>query len=1344
MSHLDLYSKDIFQDDLVTVIDSEISTKGLLHHHLSTFNEFTSTGIKQIVENLFSVKKSIKNMRDNTDEDRSIDTISFNVTFTNVEVTNPVTMSYKSGKLYELTPSLARTNNLTYTAPMKVSAHIKAEAYLHGSDIPKVRTEEVENFRIASIPIMVRSKLCNTYGLTKTALRAHEEDPRDEGGYFVIGGSEWVVNNIESRKYNEFHVFRNIGHLNEISRGEFISKPGDAFENSKELKLLYLVNGAVTIEITAPHFTNLKIPFYIIFRLFGMSSDKEIMDNIVYGYDNSIVKKMVIILTKAFRLEDSIFKDVQDIRIQPDIIKFMSGVMARHSGGDKAQIEALEQWLQANLLTSLDKHLLPHIGRDRTARHKKLRYLGYLIYKLLLVEQQIIESTDRDSLKNKRINPAGLSYAKVLKTQFNLAIVQAIKKKMTRVFKSMSFSQVPLGQTFKTSIHGPDLERALIQAIVSGDKELTIHNTRITNRLASNQLHRKNQLNVLSVLRTIRTPSSSSSKAAKRSHEMRQVHPSYTGYICVVQSADTGPPVGLIKQMAISASVAPASSSELLKMTLLEDKDIVPLDKIFPEQLYNSQLAKIFVNGDWIGCTIPAYKLVKKYREMRRLSFSSDEKPKIHPLTTIYWDTHINEIHFWVDMGRIIRPLLIVRNNIDDADYFKTKYNPEKGSSRPKGSLRPNGTNFIQDIMLTKDMIQKILKNKQNVDDLHRQGIIEYIAPEEQENCYIASSLDVLRENQYNPLHQYTHCEIPISAMGIVALAAPLCQHDALVRVVYHTNQIKQTAGPFALNWPYRIDKNQFLQYDYEMPIVPTFSNKYIYPIGMNSVVAIACYGGYNQEDSLIFNQAAIDRGMFVGTQFTFIKTELEKDEEFSSPNEANTIDIKSRASYEHLVNGFVQAGTIVHKNDVLIGKRVKLSKPTGQYIYQDKSIMHKSDEPAIVEAVIRARNQEATEFCKIKLRSIREPNIGDKYCRKKGSQVLTYSGWKNIENIEFSDKVATLVNGEKLEYVNPTGIYEFEHDGDMYHIKSQQIDLCVTMNHKMYVKKRDHKKYELIEAENITGKRVRYKKDAVYDKPDEPIYTIYSNNENDPDIDLNMNAWIEFLGIFIADGCLEKRDYRIVLAGIKPRKIKKIKEVCDKLNLNVSSNYRKLYDKTINSAYDKSGVHYIKSRQIYNELIPLNVGAINKYLPKWVFNLNQRQSRILLNALIACDGSYNPQGSACYYTSSKQLANDITQLALHAGWSGTTKMLRPKGSKWKIGKSYGFLNADALVVRIVKTKNNPQVNHGHCHEQNAQTEEIIKYKGNVYCIEVPSHVIYVRENERSPPCWTGNSSRHG
>jgi hypothetical protein len=170
-----------------------------------------------------------------------------------------------------------------------------------------------------------------------------------------------------------------------------------------------------------------------------------------------------------------------------------------------------------------------------------------------------------------------------------------------------------------------------------------------------------------------------------------------------------------------------------------------------------------------------------------------------------------------------------------------------------------------------------------------------------------------------------------------------------------------------------------------------------------------------------------------------------------------------------------------------------------------------------------------------------------------------------------------------------------------------------------------------------------------------------------------------------------------------------------------------------------------------YKELIDyfkiLSVGASNKYLPKFVWELSQRQSIILMNSLIQGDGSYNKQGSCSYYTSSFKLANQIQQLALHCGWSGTIKMYNTKEAGYErlIGERIIKSNYDNYCIRIVKTKNNPQVNHGHVHQQNIQEETYLSYTGKVGCIEVPdTHLFYYKEDIYSPPVWTGNSSRHG
>lgn len=1379
-----IFSQDLTDDDLITVLDSELQKNTLVGHHISSFNNFMSTGINQIVTQLFQVEKSIQNERTRSPEDNTISLISFLVKFNDIRTSKPITRMQISGKPDILLPNYARKHNLNYSSPLMVDATITAKAFPKDGSEPKIRTEEVKDFQIASMPIMVGSKFCHLSEMSKEAKKMVEEDPNDPGGYFILKGGEWVISMIETRLYNCPHIFRNVGHEKEIARLEFISKPGDAYENSSELIMRYLQGGNIFLNFTSNSYLKLiQIPFYILFRIMGMTTDKEIIDNIIYGYSTPenkdvVSDHMLQILKKAFRASDPDFSEAQLITDQTKLLDLVSKRIAMNVSNNREIDENLMKYLNANLLKIIDKIVFPHIGLAGDTRHRKLRYLGHLIHKLLLVEMQIVNSTDRDSLKNKRINAAGRAYAKAFKTQFNLAVIQAIKKKLTKDFKSVPFSQVQLAQSFKSAIHGPDLEKALIQAIVTGNKELTVKNRQIPNRLASEMLHRKNQLNVLSTLNVIRTPSTSASKQDQRADEMRRVHPSYTGYIDPIQSADTGEQVGMVKQKTIGSSLLEASSSELLKEILLKDPEIIPSERVFPEKIHKYDLCKVLVNGDWIGCCADSPRIMMKYKEIRRgwrpngnyssfkpgtFKFIGNDKDNlgIDSFTTIYWDTEGNEINFWVDAGRMIRPLLIIRNNGEldpiGQEIFKSSYDPV---SDPEwdGKWKPGC--FVQDILIGPEEIRKLNRMELTIEDLHMQGIIDYISPEEMENCFICPSLDVLKENRYNPLLQYTHLEIPAGLFGLPALTCPYAAHNQPPRITFQTNQTKQTTAWYSLAWPFRTDKHAFLAYYCQVPLIKTLANNYIYPNGANCVVAIDTFTGFNMEDSLIFNRTAADRGSYKGLAFNYIKTELEKDEKFGNPEESNTIIEKKNANYSKIQNGFVKKGTMLKKDDVIIGKLYELPKPIDHKIYKDVSILYPNDEPAMVEGEpIKAQNNDDEEFVKVKFSSVRPLGIGSKFCLTPDHEVLTTEGWISIDKITMNHKVATLEPNGNILYQSPIEILEFDHNDEILEIP--EIGMKMTLNHRVLYTERawtdNIERFLLTEVRNLLGKRVYFKSNCINPLPD--IKEIQINNFKNIgrnftfSSQIEIDAFIWFLGIFLTESCIGHTG-KIRIYVHKDRVRQKILEILPILgfeDVQYDTEPNVIYLKEIGikksapNWRSRTLIQWLK-RNCYNmpEDDQRHI-AIFKKIPDICFRFSQRQSKLLVLAMCYGDGSLDKNGIPyTYSTASSELVDGFQRIILHAGLTCKFNISKFKGEVLSIKGVETVRNADLYICGIRKEEtrfNYPEVY--------INRSNIKNYNGKVHCITVSNGIFYIRnklnkELNSYTTIWNGNSSRAG
>jgi len=797
-----------------------------------------------------------------------------------------------------------------------------------------------------------------------------------------------------------------------------------------------------------------------------------------------------------------------------------------------------------------------------------------------------------------------------------------------------------------------------------------------------------------------------------RSDNHSFVASSFVTHNCPAETPE-GQSIGVVKNISYMAHITiPTNSSSLYEYV---KPYVQPVDNTLPSDLYNN--VKVFINGCWVGVSENPIEL---YNEMKNKKY----KGIINIYTSIIFDYKLMEIRICNDGGRLTRPVLRVRDNKALLDHR------------------------IIDKLKNKEITWNDLLTSCKIEE----SIVEYIDPEEQNFALIAMKAKEGYIQDGNQKISYSHCEIhPSTIFGVLASCIPFPEHNQAPRNTYQSAMAKQAIGVYATNYDHRMDKTAYVLSYPSRPLVETRLMNFIHlnqiPSGCQIHVAIMTHTGYNQEDSVLVNKGSIDRGLFMATIYHTEKDEdknIIRDEIIRcKPDKTKTKGIKF-GNYDKLNNqGFIPENSLVENRDVIIAKIIPIKEnrndPTKVIKYEDQSKTFRTTEETYIDKNYTGRNGDGYNFAKVRVRILRKPNYGDKFCALPTQQVLTDHGWMQICDIDITKhKVCSIGTDGNMIYEYPTAKFEYDHNDKMYSIKNKQIEIVCTLNHRLYVQKRNGKNYELIEAKDVMGKMVRFQKSLENTYPDVPTIRI-------GDIDYDMDTWLQFVGLFISDGSCDTNVNGIYITALKERKIELNTTIFEKLGVNYS--------------YHNSGNFYIsgsKYPHVYEEFKKLGVGALNKYLPDFIWNLSKRQSIILLEALLQGDGhtmKYKDEDEFSRYgTISIRLANDISRLAVHCGWSGIIKIAEEPSGIARTGKRNLGSRAGTEVsiiqkhtyykVSIIRKQNQPWINKK---KNESNKEELIDYNGKVYCIEMPSsHTYYMRETENSPSLIIGNSSRHG
>jgi DNA-directed RNA polymerase II subunit RPB2 len=296
---------------------------------------------------------------------------------------------------------------------------------------------------------------------------------------------------------------------------------------------------------------------------------------------------------------------------------------------------------------------------------------------------------------------------------------------------------------------------------------------------------------------------------------------------------------------------------------------------------------------------------------------------------------------------------------------------------------------------------------------LCRFGLIEYVDAYELLEYRVAfGPEEVERSLERKDLFQFTHMALhPSGFLGTSASSVPFPDHDQAPRVAYQAGMVKQAISTPAANLRDRMD----MGYAYELwyPQAPmadtaiaraTKMNEW--PMGENLMIAIAPFGGWSQEDSIIRNRASVDRGSGRITVLRVFKATCRKRnsadiENFENPlwkGHDNSLSkcegLRGGVNYDKIgFDGFPEEGTPLKNGDVIIGRVANSTEifADGQsrVIRRDRSVVLicESSETYYVDRVMLSVTKEGARSARVRLRSMRIPQEGDKISSRHGQK---------------------------------------------------------------------------------------------------------------------------------------------------------------------------------------------------------------------------------------------------------------------------------------------------------------------------------------------------------------------
>ncbi len=538
------------------IVKNYLKEHSLVESNIISFNNFIEKKLQEIVD---EISETIVNEE-------------FEITLGKIDVGKPI-VTEADGSHSLITPSDARLRKLTYSAPINLELTVKKDN--------QIDSEIVE---IGRVPIMVRSKKCNTSGMSKEELITNYNDPLDPGGYFIIKGNERVMIMAEDLAENQPFIENN--------------KKGDLTLKLFSLKGTYKIPVTITenkesiINVSFSRFKD--IPAVILLKALGLTKESDIAKYIGKETDSVIVN----------------LYEYSSIVEKEDAMMFIA---------EKTNLQGTKKEILDRVKQRIDSYLFPHIGQKKEDRMKKAITLCKFIKQFLIAKENPKLRTDKDHYANKRVRLSGDLLATLFRVNLGI-LVRDLQYSLQKSAKRKKYFSIKV--LAKSTLFSHRVESAIATGSWTGERSGITQNIDKTNYLATiSQLQR-----VSSML-----------PGDQENFLARTLHPTHYGRFCPIETPE-GTEIGLRKNLAILAKVSTRVDFDKLKFA----KDLEALG-LNPEGVGNYD---VFFNGMFIGVIDDGNKFVQQMREKRRenqlpleMSFREDEGIK-----TIYISTESGRV----------------------------------------------------------------------------------------------------------------------------------------------------------------------------------------------------------------------------------------------------------------------------------------------------------------------------------------------------------------------------------------------------------------------------------------------------------------------------------------------------------------------------------------------------------------------------------------------------------------------------------------------------------------------------------------------------------------------------